>query len=76
MMNHFAPHYINEHQSDMRGIKDGWYVMEEDGNLVSGPFSSREDCVRSNTRSEGIVTSAECNQLANVTSPAAASSSR
>ena len=48
MMNHPAPHYINEHQSDMRGIKDGWYAMEKDGNLVS----------------------------ANVTSPAAASSSR
>jgi hypothetical protein len=43
-MNHLAPHYVNEHQSDMRGIKDGWYAMEKDGNLVSGPFSSREDC--------------------------------
>jgi len=41
MMNHPAPHYINEHQSDMRGIKDGWYAMEKGGNLVSGPFSSR-----------------------------------
>jgi hypothetical protein len=46
MMNHPAPHYINEHQSDMRGIKSGCYAMEEDGNLVSGPFSSREDCLK------------------------------
>ena len=46
MINHPAPHYINEHQSDMRGIKDGWYAMEKDGNLVSGPFSSREDCLK------------------------------
>jgi len=76
MMNHPAPHYINEHQSDMRGIKDGWYAMEEDGNLVSGPFSSREDCVLSNTRSKGIVTLPEFNHLANLTSPATASSSR
>ena len=72
-MKHSAPHYINEHQSDMRGIKDGWYAIEKNGNLVSGPFSSREDCLRSNTGTEGIVTLAECNQLANVTSPAAGS---
>jgi hypothetical protein len=38
--------YINEHQSDMRGIKDGWYAIEDDGNLSSGPFSSREDCIK------------------------------
>jgi hypothetical protein len=41
-----AAHYINEHQSDMRGIKDGWYAIEDDGNLSSGPFSSREECIR------------------------------
>jgi hypothetical protein len=39
-------HYINEHQSDMRGIKDGWYAIEDDGNLSSGPFSSREECAK------------------------------
>jgi hypothetical protein len=41
-----VPHYINEHQSDMRGIKEGWYGTEENGTLVSGPFSSREDCLK------------------------------
>jgi hypothetical protein len=46
MLNHPAPYYINEHQSDMRGIKDGWYAMKKDGNLASGPFASREDCLR------------------------------
>jgi hypothetical protein len=40
-----APHYISEAKSDMRGIKPGWYVVEDDGNLSSGPFSSREACV-------------------------------
>jgi hypothetical protein len=40
-----APHYISEAKSDMRGIKPGWYAMDDDGNLVSGPFSSREKCV-------------------------------
>jgi hypothetical protein len=44
-MNFPNPHYINEHQSDIRAIKDGWYVMEEDGNLSSGPFSTRQDCI-------------------------------
>ena len=29
----------------MRGIKPGWYAIEDDGNLSSGPFSSREECV-------------------------------
>ncbi len=29
-------HYINEHRSDMRGIKEGWYALEDDGNLSSG----------------------------------------
>jgi len=38
------PHYINEDQSDMRGIKRGWYAMEDDGDLSSGPFSSHEEC--------------------------------
>jgi hypothetical protein len=40
-----APHYINEDKSDMRGIKSGWYAVEDDGNLSSGPFSSLEACV-------------------------------
>ena len=40
-----APHYISENKSDMRGIKSGWYAMEDDGNLSSGPFSSCEECV-------------------------------
>jgi hypothetical protein len=37
-----SPHYVNEDKSDMRGIKHGWYAMEDDGNLSSGPlFQSR-----------------------------------
>jgi hypothetical protein len=45
-----TPHYINEHQSDMRGIKEGWYAIEHDGNLVFGPFSSCEDCLKATTQ--------------------------
>jgi len=40
-----VPYYISEDQSDMRGIKSGWYAMEDDGDLSSGPFSSREQCI-------------------------------
>ena len=36
-MNFPTPHYINELQSDMRGIKEGWYAIEHDGNLAFGP---------------------------------------
>jgi hypothetical protein len=40
-----APHYIGENESDMRGIKLGWYAVEDDGKVSSGPFSSLEECV-------------------------------
>ena len=39
-------HYISEGKSDMRGIKPGWYAIEDDGNLSSGPFSSHEECIK------------------------------
>jgi len=52
-MNFPTPHYINEHQSDMRGIKEGWYAIEHDGNLAFGPFSSREDCLKATTQPRG-----------------------
>lgn len=45
-----APHYIGESNSDMRGIKPGWYAAEDDGNLSSGPFSSLEECAKSITQ--------------------------
>jgi len=40
-----VPHYISESQSDMRGIKHGWYAIEDDGKLSSGPFPSFEECL-------------------------------
>jgi hypothetical protein len=40
-----VPYYISEDKSDMRGIKRGWYAMEDDGGLSCGPFSSHEECV-------------------------------
>ena len=34
-----VPHYISENQSDMRGVKHGWYAIEDDGNLFFWTFS-------------------------------------
>lgn len=39
------PHYINECQSDLRGVKEGWYAIDEHGNLLFGPFSNQETCL-------------------------------
>ena len=41
-----VPHHVSENKSDIRGIKPGWYAIEDDGNLSSGPFSSRDECVK------------------------------
>ena len=41
------PRYINEIISDVRGIKLGWYAMDEVGNLSTGPFSSHAECLGS-----------------------------
>lgn len=43
-MIYLSPHYINERQSDIRGIKDGWYSMDDAGTLRFGPFFSRQEC--------------------------------
>jgi hypothetical protein len=39
-----VPYYITEDNSAMRGIKPGWYGMDDDGGLSSGPCSSLEEC--------------------------------
>jgi hypothetical protein len=57
-----VPHYINEDKSDMRGIKSGWYVVEDDGNLSSGPFSSPEACVARITQPTNGTTASSCSE--------------
>ena len=44
------PHYINEDRSEMRGIKPGWYAMDDAGKLSSGPFFSHEECLSRGTQ--------------------------
>lgn len=51
-------HFINENRSDMRGVKPGWYAIDDHGKLSRGPFSSREECLSSiHTRNEPNPTS-------------------
>jgi hypothetical protein len=45
-VDYFVPYYINEQQSEIRGIKRGWYTMDERGELCSGPFLSPSECLR------------------------------
>jgi hypothetical protein len=44
------PHYINEDRSEIRGIKSGWYAMDDAGKPSSGPFSSHEECLSRGTQ--------------------------
>jgi hypothetical protein len=56
-----APHYINEHTSENRAIKPGWYGMESDGKLSSGPFSNQEICLTGITEARSNFTEARSN---------------
>ena len=40
-----VPYYVNEHTSDIRAIKPGWYGMESNGKLSSGPFPNQGKCL-------------------------------
>ncbi len=46
------PYYINELHSDLRGVKEGWYAIDERGRLLSGPFSNQEICLTRISQSE------------------------
>ena len=48
-----VPHYINEHQSDIRAIKPGWYGVESNGKLSSGPYPNRGKCLTGITQARG-----------------------
>ena len=47
------PYYVNEHISDIRAIKPGWYGMESGGKLSSGPFQNEEKCLTGITHAKG-----------------------
>ena len=54
-----VPHFINDDRSEMRGIKPGWYVVEDDGNLSSGPFPNGAQCVIRLTQPTNDTTTSE-----------------
>jgi hypothetical protein len=56
------PHYINECQSDWRAVKEGWYAIDEHGNLLFGPFSNRENCLTKISQSVNWSASFEARQ--------------
>jgi hypothetical protein len=60
-----VPHYIGENESDMRGIQCGWYAIEDDGDLSSGPFSNREKCVRRITQPTNVTRASKLQRLLN-----------
>ena len=39
------PCYVNEYLSDIGAIKPGWYGMESNGKLSSGPYPNQGKCL-------------------------------
>jgi hypothetical protein len=39
------PRYVDEAQSRMRGLKVGWYAIDNEGDIASGPYPSRDECI-------------------------------
>jgi hypothetical protein len=38
------PHFVDAQQSGMRGLTVGWYAIDQDGEIVSGPYRGRNEC--------------------------------
>jgi Protein of unknown function (DUF3606) len=47
------PYYINGHQSEIRAIKPGWYGVENNGKLSSGPYPNQAKCLTAITQARG-----------------------
>ena len=39
------PHFVDAQQSAMRGLHIGWYAIDQDGEIASGPYRGRNECV-------------------------------
>jgi hypothetical protein len=55
-VDYFIPYYVNDVQSDIRGIKCGWYTMDERGKLGSGLFSSASECLGTSSQPKNAPT--------------------
>ncbi|MGA7489225.1 MAG: hypothetical protein WBW74_20055 [Xanthobacteraceae bacterium] len=38
------PLFVGERQSSLRGLKVGWYAIDNDGAVAAGPYPSRDAC--------------------------------
>jgi hypothetical protein len=38
------PHFVDAQQSAMRGLNVGWYAIDQDGEIASGPYRGRNEC--------------------------------
>jgi hypothetical protein len=38
------PRYVDEAQSRMRGLQVGWYAIDNEGDIASGPYQTRDEC--------------------------------
>jgi hypothetical protein len=38
------PHFVEAQQSAKRGLNVGWYAMDQDGEIVTGPYRGRNEC--------------------------------
>ena len=56
-VNYFIPYYVNDVQSDDRGIKCGGYTMDECGKLGFGPFSTASECLGTGSQATNAPTS-------------------
>jgi hypothetical protein len=39
------PRYVDEAQSRMRGLQVGWYAIDNEGDIASGPYQTRDECI-------------------------------
>ena len=39
------PRYVDETQSRKRGLKVGWYAIDNEGDIAFGPYPTRDECV-------------------------------
>jgi hypothetical protein len=39
------PRYVDPAQSRMRGLQVGWYAIDNEGDVASGPYPTRDECI-------------------------------
>jgi hypothetical protein len=42
---HLFPLFVGERQSTTRGLRVGWYAIDNEGAIAAGPYPSRDACI-------------------------------